>query len=588
MSGASSRGESEELSVVTTTDGLALAVTATGPEDAPTLVCVHGYPDNRTVWSGIARQLGDRYRVVTYDVRGTGNSQAPRTRSGYCLDQLAADLAAVIEAVSPDRPVHLLGHDWGSIQTWHAVTGDGPSSRAASFTSIAGPCLDLAALWMAGQGRERTAPMIKQVLSSAYIGWFHLPWLPEAVWKSSIGAGLARLIGVIGAAGAEVLPDGSPRPQRDLVNGLEMYRANMREHLGRPRPRRTSVPVQVLTPTRDAFVTAALQESARLGAADVRILPVVGGHWIVRDRPAVIAGLVDEHVRAVSDRTEDDPAARKAEKEEAARAELVVITGAGSGIGRATAIEYAARGATVVIADRDSGGAERTARQVDLVGGRGIAHRLDVTDPGDWREFAAWVREMHGVPDVLINNAGMGMGGGFLDTSVNDWKAIIDVNLWGVIHGCREFGAMMRERGTGGQIVNISSAAAFLPSRTMPAYGTTKAAVLALSESLRGDFARYGIGVTAVCPGFVNTGISRSTRYVGTDRQTEEQAQRAASGLYARRDFSPDRVARAIVRAADRNSPVVAVTAEARLGMRLHAVAPGVLRAIARADLTPN
>jgi NAD(P)-dependent dehydrogenase (short-subunit alcohol dehydrogenase family)/pimeloyl-ACP methyl ester carboxylesterase len=583
MSGASSRGGSEELSVVTTTDGLALAVTATGPKDAPTLVCVHGYPDNRSIWDGIVGELSGRYRVVTYDVRGAGNSQAPRTRSGYGLDQLSADLDAVIEAVCPDRPVHLLGHDWGSIQTWHAVTGDGPSARAASFTSISGPSLDLAALWMAGRGRERTVPMIRQSLSSAYIGWFHVPWLPEAMWRSAVGTRIGRAIGAIGSPG-----EGGLHRERDFINGLQMYRANMREHLGRPRPRRTSVPVQVLTPTRDAFVTAALQESARLGADDIRILPVVGGHWIVRDRPAVVAALVDEHIRAVAGRTEAPPATGATDDGDAIRGELVVITGAGSGIGRATAIEYAARGATVVIADRDAGGAERTARQVGLVGGRGIAHRLDVTDPGGWREFAAWVREMHGVPDVLINNAGMGMGGGFLDTSVEDWKAIIDVNLWGVIHGCREFGAMMRDRGTGGQIVNISSAAAFLPSRTMPAYGTTKAAVLALSESLRGDLARYGIGVTAVCPGFVNTGISRSTRYVGMDRQTEERTQRAASRLYARRGYSPDRVARAIVRAADRNSPVVAVTAEARLGMRLHAVAPGVLRAIARADLTPN
>lgn len=582
MTSRSARLEAETF-IVVTTDGLSLAVAATGPDDAPTLVCVHGYPDNRRVWDGVAGELSGRYRVVTYDVRGAGSSEAPATRSGYINEQLAADLDAVIEAVCPDRPVHLLGHDWGSIQTWHAVTGDGPSSRAASFTSISGPCLDLAALWVAGQGRDRTAPMITQLLSSAYIGWFHVPRLPEAVWRSAVGTRLGRALGAAGSSG-----EGAAQPERDFINGLEMYRANMRRHLGRPRHRRTSVPVQVLAPTRDAFVTAALQESARLGADDVRILPVVGGHWIVRDRPAVVAALVDEHIRAVVGRAAAPATEQAADDGRAARGELVVITGAGSGIGRATAIEYAARGATVVIADRDSGGAERTARQVGLVGGRGIAYRLDVTDPGGWREFAAWVRGRHGVPDVLINNAGMGMGGAFFDTSVEDWKAIIDVNLWGVIHGCREFGAMMRDRGTGGQIVNVSSAAVFLPSRTLPAFGTTKAGVLALSESLRGDFARYGIGVTAVCPGFVNTGISRSTRYVGMDRQAEERTHRAASGLYARRGYSPERVAGAIVRAADRNTPVAPVTAEARLGMRLAGIAPGVLRVIARTDLTPN
>ncbi|MBB1030708.1 alpha/beta fold hydrolase, partial [Dietzia sp. SLG310A2-38A2] len=264
-------GNETEMRTVTTTDGLSLAVAVTGPADAPTLVCIHGYPDNRSVWDGVTRELSDRYRVVSYDVRGAGDSEAPSSRAGYSNDQLAADLDAVIGAVSPDRPVHLLGHDWGSIQTWHAVTGDGAASRAASFTSISGPCLDLVGLWITGEGRERTAPMLAQSLSSTYIGWFHVPWLPEALWRSRVGSGLGRRILSIGAGAAEVPPDDAPRPERDLVNGLEMYRANMRRHLGRPQRRHTSVPVQVLTPTRDVFVTPALQECARLGADDVRV-----------------------------------------------------------------------------------------------------------------------------------------------------------------------------------------------------------------------------------------------------------------------------------------------------------------------------
>lgn len=581
---ADSQGADTQLRTVATTDGLSLAVTVTGPVDAPTLVCVHGYPDNRSVWDGITHELSDRYRVVSYDVRGAGDSEAPTSRAGYSNDQLAADLDAVIDSVSPDRPVHLLGHDWGSIQTWHAVTGSGAASRAASFTSISGPCLDLVGLWITGEGRERTAPMLTQSLSSAYIGWFHLPWLPEALWRSGVGDGLGRRIAAIGRGDSEVPPDDTARSERDLVNGLEMYRANMRRHLLRPRRRRTTVPVQVLTPIRDVFVTPALQECARLGADDVHVRPVVGGHWVVRDRPAVIAALVDEHIRSVS----GSGGSENARAVDGRRAELVVITGAGSGIGRATAVEYGSRGATVVIADRDLDGAERTARQVGLVGGTGVPYLLDVTDADAWQEFAEDLRERHGVPDVVINNAGIGMGGGFLETTPQDWQAVIDVNLWGVIHGCRVFGEMMRDRGTGGQLVNLSSAAAFLPSRILPAYGTTKAAVLALSESLRADLARHGIGVTVVCPGFVNTGISRSTRYVGMDEDSQERTRRAASGQYARRNYSPEKVARAIVRAADGNSAVVAVTAESRIGMRLHGLAPGVLRALARADLTPS
>src|SRR5690242_7185706 len=108
---------------IISTDGVALHVHESGPPDAPTLVCVHGYPDDHTLWDGVAIELAGRYHVASYDVRGAGESGKPRNREAYRLDQLVRDLAAVIDAVSPDRPVHLLAHDWGSVQAWHAVTG---------------------------------------------------------------------------------------------------------------------------------------------------------------------------------------------------------------------------------------------------------------------------------------------------------------------------------------------------------------------------------------------------------------------------------------------------------------------------------
>ena len=139
---------------------------------------------------------------------------------------------------------------------------------------------------------------------------------------------------------------------------------------------------------------------------------------------------------------------------------VVVVTGAGSGIGRATAIEFAKVKAatTVVVSDID----ELTAREtVDLIrarGGNAHAHPLDVTDADAWVTFAATIAGAYGVPDVLVNNAGIVVGGSFLDHRAEDWDRQLGVNLFGVIHGCREIGRQMVERGEGGHIVNIASA----------------------------------------------------------------------------------------------------------------------------------
>jgi NAD(P)-dependent dehydrogenase (short-subunit alcohol dehydrogenase family) len=192
----------------------------------------------------------------------------------------------------------------------------------------------------------------------------------------------------------------------------------------------------------------------------------------------------------------------------------------------------------------------------------------------------------HGVADILVNNAGIGMSGGFLDTTPADWKRIMDVNFWGVLHGSRVFGRQLVERGTGGRIVNIASAAAYSPSRVMVAYSTSKAAVLMLSECLTADFARDGIVVTAVCPGFVNTPIARTTTYVGVDATTEKALQDHAVRRYGRRNYSPEHAARRIVEAIKGDKAVVTITPEATVLRLLDRFAPALQRRLARADLT--
>ncbi|GAA2434365.1 hypothetical protein GCM10010191_55990 [Actinomadura vinacea] len=272
---------------------------------------------------------------------------------------------------------------------------------------------------------------------------------------------------------------------------------------------------------------------------------------------------------------------------------LAVITGAGGGLGRATALALAERGATVVAADIDLPAAERTVELAKAAGSGGTAHRVDVSDAAAMAAFAAEVRESHRVPDIVVNNAGIAVTGSFLDTGVADWERIIGVNLWGVVHGSRLFGRQMVERvnalpakpdkpNFGGHIVNIASAAGFAPSRELPAYCTTKAAVVMLSECLRAELAGSRIGVTAVCPGFVATSIVRNSTFVGVSadeaRRLRERGDRA---LKARR-YPPEKVAERIVAAIVKNKAVVPVNFEGHLFHALSRVSPGSLRMLAR------
>ena len=265
-----------------------------------------------------------------------------------------------------------------------------------------------------------------------------------------------------------------------------------------------------------------------------------------------------------------------------------MVTGAGSGIGRATALAFAEAGAEVVAADIDDEGAARTAELSGLLGPPAHAYQVDVADGTAMEKFAEVVEQEHGVPDIVVNNAGIGMAGPFLQTSPEDWERIIDVNLWGVIHGSRLFGSRMVAHGEGGHLVNVASAAAYQPLRLLPAYPTTKAAVLMLTQCLRAELAGRGIGVSVICPGFVDTPIHRSVRFVGLPEAEQERWRRRAARLHRRRGFPPDRVARDILRAVRENAAVVPVTVEARTALLLSRLSPAALRALARIEVGPT
>jgi len=260
------------------------------------------------------------------------------------------------------------------------------------------------------------------------------------------------------------------------------------------------------------------------------------------------------------------------------------VTGAGSGIGRATALALAAAGVHVAATDRDETAAEATARAAEDRGGRAIALRMDVADRAQIDQAAAAIRQTLGEPAILINNAGIGVGGLFLDTSLESWERVVAINLMGVVHCCRAFVPGMVAAGRPGHVVNIASMLGYSQGRGVSAYCATKFGVLGFSECLRAELMDHGIGVSVICPGVVRTNIIRDS-LLESARFDVEEKRAEVEKLYRRRNYSPDRVAQAILGAIRRNRAVVPVTAEAWAFYYLRRWVPWLVRGLARRDL---
>lgn len=563
-------------------DGAELFVSERGDPANATVLLIHGFPDTHAVWDELVEQLCDRFHTVAYDVRGMGRSIAPRGADALLLSELALDVRAVIEEVSPDGPVHLVGHDWGAFQCWEAIANESAGERIASFTAIAGPRIDAAPAW--ALSRLRASPTsLKDILGQArrswYVAAFQIPVLPERVLGHGMGRAWPRVMRRL--EGIEPRP-GHPAATlgNDARAGLALYRTNLRP-VRRRAPAPVRVPVQLIVPTRDRYISPALYDDARDWASTVWRRDLRAGHWVQRSHPRAVARAISELVTHIDGGPEPAPLRRARAARRDLEGRLAVVTGAGSGIGRATALALAGAGAEVIAADIDLDSAQATADQAEPI----HALRVDVGDAAEMEAFAAEVERDHGTPQIVVNNAGIGIGGPFLDTTLTDWERIVNINLWGVIHGCRLFGRQMVEAGVEGQILNTASMAAYTPSRLLPAYSTTKAAVLMLSECLRAELASAGIGVTAVCPGFIDTNIVRTTHIVGVSAEEERRRQQEAARAYERRGYSPDRVAAAILRAVRSNPAVLPVAPEAHVARALSRISPTVLRGLGRIDM---
>jgi pimeloyl-ACP methyl ester carboxylesterase len=272
-----------------------LAVFEAGDATRPTLVLVHGWPDTHLVWTPVARLLQEDFHLVAYDTRGQGESDEPTDDAAYELPRLAEDFRAVVDAVSPDVPVHVLAHDWGSVEVWEAVTTPAHAARVASFTSISGPDLDHLAQW----GRDHLnrsdlgglARVLEQAAASTYTAFFVSPLAPPAFRLLATRGRWQQLLRLTDGVEPSTEHVG-PTLEHDVVSGLRRYRANLYQRGRRPDPRPTSVPVLQLVPLRDVAIREAAVRSAEPWAERLERQDVPYGHWVVLSHPEVVADAV--------------------------------------------------------------------------------------------------------------------------------------------------------------------------------------------------------------------------------------------------------------------------------------------------------
>ncbi|MGW0247960.1 SDR family oxidoreductase [Nocardia goodfellowii] len=570
-----------------------LAVYEYGDPAAETIVLVHGWPDTHHLWDSVVPLLAGRFHVVAYDTRGHGRSTRTQRTADYRLDALAADFYAVADAVSPERPVHVLAHDWGSVQVWEAVCEPRAKARIASFTSVSGPNLDHIGKWMRDRLSRPTPRNVwqpfTQLMSSAYTFFFMTPGLPRAAFNLlGTEERWQRLVSLMNETSPSNVKLG-PTFRRDSVDGLLIYRANIVQRLLSPRERHTEVPVQLIVAGRDVAVRPAGYDDERKWTQRLWRRDVPAGHWMPFSHPELLATATIELIDSLGGGT-IPRGLRRAEIGRTRKPfedQLLVITGGGSGIGRETALAFARRGAEIVLSDINLDAAKQTAELIAAEHGVAHAYQLDVADESAVQAHAQEVIDAHGVPDILINNAGIGQAGGFFDTPSAEFDRVMRINLGGVVNGCRAFGAAMAERGLGGHIVNLSSMAAYSPQQGFSAYSTSKSAVYMFSDCLRAELTGRGISVHTVCPGIVHTNIVATTKFSGVSAEEEKRKQEQYDKLYRARRYTPDKVAEQIVRAVQDDRDIVPVTPEARLQLQFNRFAPAVVRFFAaRVKLT--
>jgi pimeloyl-ACP methyl ester carboxylesterase len=289
------------------TGGAALRVHERGtPHDGPTILFAHGWPDSHHVWDLVADRLDGRFHLVAFDSRGVSGSTVDSGRRAFALEALATDIVTVADAVRPGGPVHLVGHDWGSVQGWEVVQDPALAERIASFTSLSGPCLDHLAATLREQVRRPSRRGVVTVLAqgsrSAYTVVLSTPGLRTGIWRLGFERVFRRWLRV-----SEGIEAADGHPGADLaavaVAGVPIYRQNVWSRLRRPDPRPVAIPVQLLVATLDRYVDPRVFEDAGRWVPDLTRRELRAGHWSPRTHPDEVAELVGSFVGAVEART---------------------------------------------------------------------------------------------------------------------------------------------------------------------------------------------------------------------------------------------------------------------------------------------
>jgi short-subunit dehydrogenase len=259
---------------------------------------------------------------------------------------------------------------------------------------------------------------------------------------------------------------------------------------------------------------------------------------------------------------------------------LCVITGGSSGIGLAIAEALACERARLLLVARDTAALQTAAEHLRKLGAAEVQTLgADVSRDDDMARLGPAVAQMSEAADLLVQSAGIVSGGLVHEVPLDEWRRLHDINVLGVVRGIDAVLPAMLARaqrsGEGGHIVNIASAAGLLGFPGLAAYGATKAAVVGLTESLRGEIASSGIGVTAVCPGFVRTPIAGKLQLFG--RMNNPRTQRGVQQWFERNKLDADVVARRTLNAIRKNRRLVVVGRDAESGYWTKRVAPGVL-----------
>lgn len=240
-----------------------------------------------------------------------------------------------------------------------------------------------------------------------------------------------------------------------------------------------------------------------------------------------------------------------------------LLTGAASGIGRATALRLARDGADLFLTDRDADGLETTVADARALGGTVTMHRaLDISDYDAVSEFAADIHRSHPAMDVVMNIAGVSAWGTVDQLTHQHWKSMVDINLMGPIHVIEAFVPPMIEARRGGHLVNVSSAAGLVALPWHAAYSASKYGLRGLSEVLRFDLARHRIGVSVVVPGAVKTPLVQTVQIAGVDR--DDPNVQKWTNRFTGHAVAPEKVAEAILTGVRRNRYLIYTSPDIR------------------------